>query len=76
METKLQTIKNAAAAGDWRKAISIAARFHNLGNIRNEILDAHMAYTNPRFLTQLGKDVGACIEEGKSALIKAYSLKH
>lgn len=76
METKLQTLKNAAADGNWKKAVSIAARFPRLGNIRNAVLDAHMAYTNPRFLAQVGKDVAACIEAGKLALIEAYSIEH
>lgn len=76
METKLQTLKNAAVAGDWKKAVSIAARFPRLGSIRNAVLDAHMAYTNPRFLAQVGKDVDGCIEAGKSALIDAYSIEH
>ena len=74
METKLQTLKNAAAAGDWKTAFSIAARFPRLGAHRNAILDAHTAYTNPRFLAQIGRDVNACIDAGKSALVAAYGL--
>lgn len=72
--TKLDTLKAAAARGDWQTAFSIAARFPRLGAHRNAVLDAHSAYTNPRFLAQIGRDVGACIEAGKSALIAAYSL--
>lgn len=74
METKLQTLKNAANAGEWQKAIAIAARFPRLGAHRNAVLDAHSAYTNPRFMTQIGRDVAVCIEEGKLALIAAYGL--
>ena len=74
MDTKLQTLKNAAYAGDWKKAFSIAARFPRLGVLRNAVLDAHAAYTNPRFLVQVGRDVDACIDAGKSALIAAYGL--
>lgn len=74
MDTKLQTLKNAAAANDWQKAFSIAARFPRLGVHRNAILDAHSAYTNPRFLTQIGRNVNGCIDAGKLALISAYSL--
>ena len=74
MKTKLQTLKNAAAAGDWQKAFSIAAKFPRLGVHRNAILDAHSAFTNPRFLKQIGRDVDACIEAGKLALIAAYGL--
>ena len=51
--TKLDTLKTAAAAGDWQTAFSIAARFPRLGAHRNAILDAHMAFTNPRFLAQV-----------------------
>lgn len=74
METKLQTLKNAASSGDWQKAISIAARFPRLGVHRNAVLDAHSAYTNPRFLVQIGRDVNACIDAGKLALVAAYGL--
>ena len=76
METKLQTLKNAATAGDWKKAFSIAAKFPRLGPYRNAILDAHTAYTNPRFITQIGKSPESCIEAGRRAIIAAYSLEH
>ena len=72
--TKLDTLKTAAAAGDWQTAFSIAARFPRLGAHRNAILDAHMAFTNPRFLAQVRRDPAACIEAGKLALIDAYRL--
>ena len=75
MKTKLETLKEAARSEDWKKAISIAAKFPRLGSIRNAVLDAHMAYTNPRFLTQIGKSVEECINAGKLALIKRY-LEH
>ncbi len=73
--TKLDTLKAAAAAGNWQRAIAIAARFPRLGAYRAAVLDAHSAYTNPRFLAQIGRDVAACIEAGKSALIAAYRLE-
>ena len=76
METKLQTLKNAAALGDWQKAFSIAARFPRLGAHRNAILDAHSAYTNPRFLVQVGKVPELCIAAGRRALVAAYALEH
>lgn len=74
METKLQTLKSAAAGGDWKKAIAIAARFPRLGAIRDAVLDAHTAYTNPRFFAQLKRDPQAAIDAGKLALIAAYGL--
>jgi hypothetical protein len=75
MRTKLDQLKDAAAQGDWQTAVAIAARFPQLGKIRNAVLDAHTAYTNPRFLAQLGRDPEACKREGKSALIDAYRIK-
>ena len=74
MDTKLSAVTAAMDAGDWQRAIALAAKFPRLGAHRNAILDAHSAYTNPRFLTQIGRDVGACIEAGKLALIAAYGL--
>lgn len=74
MDTKLSAVTAAMDAGDWQRAIALAAKFPRLGAHRNAILDAHSAYTNPRFLVQIGRDVDACIEGGKLALIAAYGL--
>lgn len=73
--TKLDALRAAARAGDWQRAVAIAARFPRLGAYRNAVLDAHAAYTNPRFMAQIGRDVDACIEAGKSALIAAYGIE-
>lgn len=75
METKLSQLKKAAALNDWRKAVAIAAKFPRLGEFRGPILDAHMAYTNPRFLSQVGKDVDSCIAAGREALVAAYGIE-
>jgi hypothetical protein len=74
MQTKLQTLKDAAANDNWQKAIAIAARFPKLGIYRNAILDAHGAYTNPAFLKQLGRDIDKCKAAGKLALMVAYGI--
>lgn len=74
MDTKLATLKQHAAAGRWRDAVRIAARFPQLGAQRNAILDAHMAYTNPRFLAQIGRDVEAAKAAGIAALKERYQL--
>lgn len=75
MKTKLDLLKAAAQSGDWKKAVAIAARFPRLGEYRSAVLDAHMAYTNPRFLAQIGRDADACIAAGKLALITAYRIE-
>lgn len=72
--SKLSMLKDAAARDDWRTAVAIAARFPRLGVHRAAVLDAHTAFTNPRFIAQIGRDPQACIAAGKSALIAAYRL--
>ena len=73
--TKLAQLKALAAAGDWQGATRIAARFPQIpAEHRAAILDAHTAYTNPRFLAQLRKDVEAAKLAGRAALIQAYRL--
>lgn len=74
METKLNQLKTAALAGNWQGAVAIAARFPQLGAIRSAVLDAHAAYTNPRFLTQLGKDPEALKAAGAQALRTHYKF--
>lgn len=75
MKTKLQTLKDAAATGDWRKAVAIAARFPKLEGIRADVLDAHMAYTNPRFFIQLGRDTEIAKAAGQSAIRRHYGIE-
>ena len=76
MDTKLSLLKQAAARDDWRKAIAIAARFPRLGEIRSAVLDAHTAYTNPRFMSQIGRCPETAIAAGRLALISAYRIEH
>ena len=72
-DTKLSQLRAHMDAGEWEKAIAIPARFPPLGAIRNAVLDAHMAVTNPRFVAGLRKDPAVLIEAGKAALAGAYS---
>ena len=76
LPTKIGDLKAAAAAGDWESAIRIAAKFPRLGSYRSAILDGHLALTNPRFLSEIGKNPNDCIEAAKKALILAYRLEY
>lgn len=71
--TKLSAVREHMAAGNWQQAIRLAARFPRLDQHRNAILDAHMAFTNPRFLVQIGKDLDQVKAAGKAALIDRFS---
>lgn len=73
MDTKLSAVTTAMEANDWQRAIALAAKFPRLGAERNAILDAHGAYTNPRFAAQLGKDLDALKLAGIAALRARYA---
>lgn len=73
METKLSKVKAAMAAGDWQRALALAARFPDLGAQRAAILDGHTAYTNPRWLLCLHRDVEQAKRDGAAALMARYS---
>lgn len=74
MQTKLDTLKNAAAAQDWQGALRIAAKFADLGEHKAAIVRAHEAHSNARFAVQLGREPAADIEAGIQALCARYSL--
>jgi len=73
MDTKLSAVTAAMESNNWQRAIALAAKFPRLGAERNAILDAHGAYTNPRFIAQMGKDVEALKLVGIAALRARYS---
>lgn len=75
METKLSVVRRHMFAGEWQEAIRLAARFPRLDRHRNAILDAHSAYTNPRFVAQLGKDIDALKDAGRLALLDRFGLE-
>ena len=69
---KLAHVKAAMRAGDWQKALRIAARFPRLGTHRAAIVRAHEAYSNPRFYFQLGYDLTELKAAGRLALISRF----
>lgn len=73
MIKKIDVLRALMAAQDWRKAISLAAKFPRLGDEKEAITRAQTAFINPDFLRQIGKDPESCIEAGKAALIRRYS---
>ena len=72
-DTKLNQLRGHMARGEWERAFAIAARFPRLGVVRNAVLDAHMAVTNPRFVRGLKKDPAELIAAGRAALQTAYA---
>lgn len=74
MQTKLQTLKDAAARQHWQGALRIAAKFADLGEHKAAIVRGHEAYSNARFAKQLGRIPANDIEAGIEALCARYSL--
>jgi hypothetical protein len=72
MKSKISVVRERMAAGEWQEAIRLAARFPQLGEQRAAILDAHGAYTNPRFYSQIGKDLDSLKRAGRAALIDRF----
>lgn len=72
MKNKITILREFMDANEWEKAISLAAKFPRLGGHKDAILRAQTAYTNPRFLSQIGRDVEQCKQLGIAALIVAY----
>ena len=70
---KIDVLRAHMAAQEWRKAVSLAAKFPRLGDEKEVITRAQTAFVNPGFLRQIGKDPESCIEAGKVALIRRYS---
>jgi len=73
-ETKIDALRKAAAAGDWRTALRIAARFPRLGEHKAAITRAWTAYQYPTFYRQLGQCADTHIAAGIAALRARYGL--
>jgi hypothetical protein len=71
---KIDLLKAAALSGDWRRALSIAAKFARLGAHKERITRAHNAFENGEFYKQIGKDPAALITDGIEALQERYDL--
>ena len=72
--TKLSKLKEAAACGDWRLAVSIAAKFPVLGKHKAAIMSAQEAYARPDFQRQVGKDPEQLKAAGIAALKEKYHV--
>lgn len=72
-QSKSSAVREHMAAGRWAEAIRLAASFPRLDMHREAILDARTAYTNPRWLAQLGVDPEAAKQAGHAALRERFA---
>ena len=69
---KLDAVLAAMTAGEWERAITLAAKFPRLGTHSKAIMRANEAIQRPDFQRQLGRDPAQLIEAGKAALLERY----
>ena len=72
-QSKASLVREHMAAGRWTEAVRLAASFPRLDKHRTAILDARTAYTNPRWLAQLGIDPETAKEAGHAALRERFA---
>jgi hypothetical protein len=70
--TKRAKLLAYMVAGDWRKALSLANSFHDLGAHAAAIRGGHEAMQRPDFQRQIGRDPDAAIAAGVAALQARY----
>lgn len=68
METKSDAIRRAMHAGDWPRALRLAARLPRLDRHAAAIKRGHECLSNPGFYRQLGRDPDDCVAAGIAAL--------
>jgi hypothetical protein len=73
-ETKIAKLRTFAAAGNWRAAMAIAAKFPSLGLHKTAIMGAWEAFIRPDFQRQLGKNPEQLISAGIAALKEKYHV--
>lgn len=72
--SKLQTLKDKWAAGDFRGALYVAAKFPSLGKQKKPITRAWTVWTNPAIYREMGLDPAAIVLEGLRAMAEKYKL--
>jgi hypothetical protein len=74
MQTKLATLRQYMAAGDYRAALRLAAGWPRLGPQRATITRAWAAWQNPAFYAELGHDPQRLIDAGLAAIRTRYGI--
>ena len=72
---KIDLLRAAMDAGEWDRALSIAAKFPRLGEHEFAIRCANEAAQRPEFQRQLGKDPQTIIAAGIAALKERYNAE-
>lgn len=73
MQTKLSILKQHMDAGEWTAALSMAAKFQQLGKQKDAIKLGHEATVHAAFYKQLGKNPDELRTLGIEALKQRYA---
>ena len=73
METKLSKLVQAMHEGRYDDALSIAAKFPQLGDHRARIVRGHEANKHARFYKSMGKDIESLRQDGIQAIRERYA---
>lgn len=73
-QTKLDKLKEMWAAGDYRKALKLAASWPQLGLHKAQITQGWAAAANPNLYRQMQKDPDALYATGLAAVAERYKL--
>jgi hypothetical protein len=72
MVKKIDILRDYMWQGDWRAALSLAAKFPRLGEHKCAITQGDAALKNPGFYRQIGKDPEQLKQAGVAALKARY----
>ena len=74
--TKTSILLGHLRAGDWQRALSMAATFRMLPpEIMLAIRRGHAARTNPRLYAGMGEDPTQLVEAGRAALMTQWGAR-
>lgn len=75
METAIAGLKKLWAAGEYRRALKLAASWPRLGPHKAAIQQGWAAAYNPGFYQQLGRDPAVLYAMGLMAVAERYGLE-
>jgi hypothetical protein len=71
--TKLAGVREAMAAGDWERAITLVSKLRSLGKYQRQIDRAQDFINNPRMYEQMGYNRQHVIDEAIAAIKQKFS---
>jgi len=75
VETKLQKLKGLWAAGEYRKALKLAASWPRLGEHKDAIQGGWSAWSTPNIYREMGFEPEAMYMAGLAAVAERYGLE-